>query len=55
MKRDMSTNENKDYWKFVEKTSQAVSSWPDWKRRLAGQEEDKGESEKKTAKQKSAR
>ena len=55
MKRDMSTNENKSYWKFVEKTSQEVSSWPVWKRRLAGREEVKGNNEKGTAKGKPAR
>lgn len=39
MKKDLSTNENQRYWKFVEETTHVVSQLPPWIRQLAGTEE----------------
>jgi hypothetical protein len=30
LKRDKSDKENKDFWKFVEKTSKEMEKQPDW-------------------------
>jgi len=30
--RDMSTKENREYWKYVKDTAREVRSWPAWKR-----------------------
>lgn len=32
MRKDKSTEENREYWAFVEQTAKTVSSWPAWKR-----------------------
>lgn len=30
--RDLSTPENREYWRRMEETARKVESWPDWKR-----------------------
>lgn len=30
--RSMDTDANKNYWRFVERTSRDVAKWPDWKK-----------------------
>ena len=30
--RSMDTEANRDYWKFVERTSRDVAKWPEWKK-----------------------
>ena len=31
MERDLSTQENRDYWDFLEKVAEDVRSWPEYK------------------------
>jgi len=32
MRKNKSTEENREYWTFVEQTAKTVSLWPAWKR-----------------------
>jgi hypothetical protein len=32
MSKDKSTQENRDYWSFVEETAREVAAWPKWMR-----------------------
>lgn len=35
MRKNKSTEENREYWTFVEQTAKTVSSWPAWKRGIS--------------------
>jgi DNA/RNA endonuclease G (NUC1) len=30
--KDLTTQENRDYWEFLEECAREVQSWPEWKR-----------------------
>ncbi len=32
IKRDLSTKDNREFWKFVDKTSAEIEKWPEWKK-----------------------
>lgn len=32
MRKNKSTEKNREYWTFVEETAKTVASWPAWKR-----------------------